>query len=368
MERTKKIVRTSIVGIIANVFLAGFKAFVGIVSNSIAITMDAVNNLSDALSSLITIIGANLSAKEPDKKHPYGYGRIEYLSTMVIGIIILYAGITSLVESVQKIINPATPDYSTASLVIVSAAIIVKIGLGLFTKKTGEKLDSDSLVASGKDALNDSIISASTLLAAIVFITTGLSIEAFVGVIIAVIIIKTGFETLHGTISVILGERVTTDISRSIKNSINSFPEVHGVYDLLVHDYGNEKMVGSAHIEIPDDITVPQIDKLEREIAEKVYKDTGVMISGISIYSMNTSNEKALNMRARINEIISELPTALQAHGLYIDEEEKRVTFDLVVSFKEKDKKGLINNVKEKFESNYPGYNAVISMDYDFSD
>ena len=368
MDRTKKIVQTSIVGIIANVFLAAFKAFVGIISNSVAITMDAVNNLSDAMSSFITIVGARLSAKEPDKEHPYGYGRIEYLTTMVIGVIILYAGITSLIESVQKIINPATPDYSAAALIIVTAAIIVKILLGLYTKKSGEKLLSDSLVASGKDALNDSIISASTLLAAIIFITTGLSIEAFVGILIAVMIIKTGFETLKETIDEILGARISTEISRSVKNSINSFPEVNGVYDLLIHDYGNQKLVGSAHIEIPDDITVPQIDKLERQIATKVLKDTGIIISGISIYSMNTSNQKATELRAKVNEIIKDYPNALQMHGLYIDEEEKKITFDLVISFKEKDKKGVIDKVKERVEKIYEGYDVQIALDYDYSD
>lgn len=368
MDRTKKIVQTSIVGIIANVFLAAFKAFIGIISNSVAITMDAVNNLSDAMSSFITIVGARLSAKEPDKEHPYGYGRIEYLTTMVIGVIILYAGITSLIESVQKIINPATPDYSAAALIIVTAAIIVKILLGLYTKKSGEKLSSDSLVASGKDALNDSIISASTLLAAIIFITTGLSIEAFVGIIIAVMIIKTGFETLKETIGEILGARISTEISRSVKNSINSFPEVNGVYDLLIHDYGNQKLVGSAHIEIPDDITVPQIDKLERQIATKVLKDTGIIISGISIYSMNTSNQKATDLRVKVNEIIKDYPNALQMHGLYIDEEEKKITFDLVISFKEKDKKGVIDKVKERVEKIYEGYDVQIALDYDYSD
>jgi len=368
MNRTRKIVQTSIIGIIANVFLAAFKAFIGIISNSVAITMDAVNNLSDAMSSFITIVGARLSAKEPDKEHPYGYGRIEYLTTMVIGVIILYAGITSLIESVQKIINPATPDYSAAALIIVTAAIIVKILLGLYTKKSGEKLSSDSLVASEKDALNDSIISASTLLAAIIFITTGLSIEAFVGIIIAVMIIKTGFETLKETIGEILGARISTEISKSVKNSINSFPEVNGVYDLLIHDYGNQKLVGSAHIEIPDDITVPQIDKLERQIATKVLKDTGIFISGISIYSMNTSNQKATELRAKVNEIIKDYPNALQMHGLYIDEEEKKITFDLVISFKEKDKKGVIDKVKERVEKIYEGYDVQIALDYDYSD
>ena len=233
MDRTKKIVQTSIIGIAANILLSVFKAIVGIVSHSVAITMDAVNNLSDAFSSVITIVGAKLSSREPDRKHPYGYGRIEYLSTMVIGIIILYAGITSFTESVKKIIHPETPEYGTPALIIVSAAIVVKVLLGIYTEKTGKKVESESLVASGKDALNDSIISASTLVAAIIFIITGLSIEAYIGVIISFVIIKTGFETLRDTISMTLGERITPELSKRVKASINELEEVRGVYDLL---------------------------------------------------------------------------------------------------------------------------------------
>ena len=162
-ERLKKrdeiIVKTSVIGIVTNVLLATFKAFVGLASNSIAIVMDAVNNISDAASSVITIVGTKLAGKEPDKEHPFGYGRIEYLSAMLISIIILYAGVTAFVESVKKIISPEVPDYSTASFVIVAVAVITKIVLGSYVKKTGEKVNSDSLINSGEDARLDSVIS-----------------------------------------------------------------------------------------------------------------------------------------------------------------------------------------------------------------
>ena len=151
-DREKTIVRTSIIGILTNVLLAAFKAAVGIISNSIAVTLDAVNNLSDALSSVVTIIGAKLGAKAPDKKHPLGYGRIEYLSSMIVAAIVLYAGITSLVESVKKIIHPEAADYGTISLIIIAVAIVVKLVLGRYVKKQGEKVNSGALVASGKDA------------------------------------------------------------------------------------------------------------------------------------------------------------------------------------------------------------------------
>ena len=169
-SREKTIIRTSVIGIVTNVLLAGFKATVGIISHSIAIVLDAVNNISDAGSSLITIVGTKLAGKEPDKQHPFGYGRIEYLSAMVIAVLILYAGITSFVESAKQIAASETPDYSPVSLIVVAVAVAVKIILGRYVKSVGLKVNSDSLVNSGEDATLDSIISASTLVAAGIFL------------------------------------------------------------------------------------------------------------------------------------------------------------------------------------------------------
>ncbi|MBP5450012.1 MAG: cation transporter, partial [Spirochaetales bacterium] len=285
-NRDKTIIRTSIIGIIANAFLAGFKAAVGILSNSIAITLDAVNNLSDAGSSLVTIIGTKLAGKQPDKKHPWGYGRIEYLSAMIIGIIVMYAGITSLRESVDKIIHPEVPSYSTVSLIIVGAAVLVKIMLGLFVQSTGKKVNSASLVNSGKDALMDSIISAATLVSAFIFILTGFSPEAWLGAVISLMIIKAGIEMLAETISAILGQRVEAETVKTVRQSIMSFPEVHGVYDIIFHDYGPDRLNCSAHIEIDDTMTADKIDKLERDITAKVFLEQNIIITALSVYSV----------------------------------------------------------------------------------
>ena len=160
-NREKVVIRTSILSILSNVVLAGFKAFVGLLANSIAIISDAVNNLSDALSSFITIIGTKLAGKAPDKKHPYGYGRIEYMTSFIVSAIVLYAGITALVESIKKIIHPEVADYSYITLIILISGIIVKFLLGLYVKKKGREVNSDSLVASGSDAFNDAILSIS---------------------------------------------------------------------------------------------------------------------------------------------------------------------------------------------------------------
>ena len=218
LNREKVIVRTSVIGILTNVFLAAFKAFVGIVSHSIAVTLDAVNNLSDALSSIITIVGTKLAGKLPDKKHPLGYGRIEYLSAMIVSGIVLYAGITSLVESVKKIFQPETPDYSTVSLIIIAVAVAVKILLGRYVKAQGQKVNSGSLVASGSDALFDAILSSSVLLCAILFLVTGLSLEAYVGVVISCFIIKSGIEMMIETLNEILGMRADKETTDRIKH------------------------------------------------------------------------------------------------------------------------------------------------------
>ena len=254
-SRDSVIVRTSIIGIVANVFLATFKAIVGVLSNSIAIVLDAVNNLSDAMSSVITIVGTKLAGRKPDRKHPLGYGRLEYLSATIISVIVLYAGVTSFVESVKKILSPEKADYSTVTLVIVAAAVVVKILLGRYVKSVGEKVNSDALIASGTDATLDSIISASTLVAAAIYMTLGISLEAWLGAFISIVIIKSGIEMLKDTVSQILGERADASFTKAIKATIASFPEVNGAYDLLLHAYGPDTYVGSVHIEIPDTMT-----------------------------------------------------------------------------------------------------------------
>ena len=166
MSRSSQIIKTSIIGIVTNVLLAAFKAAVGIIASSVAIVMDAVNNLSDALSSVITIVGTKLSQRPADRKHPFGFGRIEYFSAIIIAVIVLSAGITSLIESVKKIFNPVTPSYTTTTLIVIIVAIVVKLLLGRFVKGKGEQLKSDALIASGSDALFDAIITLATLVSA----------------------------------------------------------------------------------------------------------------------------------------------------------------------------------------------------------
>lgn len=368
-SRERTIVRTSYIGIAANLFLSGFKAVVGLVTGSIAIVLDSVNNLSDALSSVITIIGTKLARKPADKKHPFGHGRVEYLTSLVIAMIILYAGITSTVESVKKIIRPSVPEYSASAIVILASAVIVKILLGLFVKSTGKKVRSDSLVASGKDALMDSIISASTLVAAGIFMLCHISLEAYLGLVISFVIIKAGLDTLKETISKILGERAESGLAKEIKKTIReSCDGIFGAYDLMLNNYGPENHVGSAHIEVPDSWTAEKIDEVSRKIASDVYARHGVVISAVGIYSVNTKQDRCAEIRMRIRDIVLSHREVLQMHGFYVSEEAKKIRFDVVISFDSLDMHQVFAHIVEDVSSAFPDYDVHAHLDIDISD
>ena len=366
-SRDKVIIKTSIIGIITNVFLAAFKAAVGLAANSIAVILDAVNNLSDALSSVITIVGTKLAAKPPDKKHPLGYGRVEYLSAMIVSGIVLYAGITSAVESVKKIIEPETPEYSTLSLVIIAVAVAVKIVLGKYVKAQGEKVNSGSLVASGSDAMFDAVLSASVLASAVIFLMSGISLEAYVGVIISLFIIKSGIEMITETLDDILGIRADKEPARTIKALLEAEPEVQGAYDLILFNYGPDKDYGAVHLELPDTMSVDEVDKLTRRVERKVYDETGIALVGIGVYGYNTGDGEAAKIRDRVRVIVMAHDWVLQFHGFHIDIATKKMRFDAVMSFDIDAKEGLQTLYKEVKEA-YPEYELLIVPDVDVSD
>ena len=368
MDRQKVIVRTSIIGILANLFLAGFKAAVGLLANSISVVLDAVNNLSDALSSLITIIGAKLSTKPADKKHPLGYGRIEYMSAITISVIILYAGITALIESIKKIITPEKPDYTAVSLIIIAVAVLVKIILGIYVSRKGKSVNSDSLVNSGKDALFDAIISTSVLVAAVIYLIWGVSLEAYLGVIISLFIIKSGIDMLRESISRILGERIDSELSKQIKDELKTYDGVNGAYDLVLHSYGPEKLIGSVHIEVDEAMTAPQLDSLERKMTADIYQKHGVILEGISIYSVNLSDSETNELFHAVRDEVTAYEQVLQLHGFHFDKENATVIFDLVISFDEKDRQGLCDKIVQDLQEKYPDYRFCVTLDSDISD
>jgi cation diffusion facilitator family transporter len=367
-KREKIIIRTSIIGILANVLLAAFKAGVGLLSNSIAIVLDAVNNLSDALSSVITIVGARVAGKEPDKKHPFGHGRVEYISALAIGGIVLYAGVTSLVESIKKIIHPVTPDYATVSLIIVAVAVLVKIGLGLYVKSSGERVNSDSLINSGKDALLDAVISAATLAAALVFTFSGISLEAYLGALISLAIIKAGIEMLSETVSKLLGEPGDIELLQAIKATVRSFPQVKGAYDLILHNYGPDTYNGSVHIEVEDSLTVTELDDLNRAIAIEVYKKHNVILTAIGVYSIDTKDPEIKKLREEIAGRVLSHEHAKQIHGFYYNKEENSIRFDVVIGFDAESRRAVCDEILKDLQSVYPDTKFQIAMDIDYGE
>ena len=366
-EREKIIVQTSVIGILTNIMLVVFKMIVGILSNSIAVILDAVNNLSDALSSVITIVGAKLAGKAPDRKHPLGYGRVEYLTSMIVAAIVLYAGITSLVESIKKIIHPEKAEYSVVLVVIIAVAVIVKLLLGTFVKKRGQSVNSGALVASGSDALFDAILSASVLASALFYMFFHISLEAFVGVAIAVFIIKAGMEMLIETLDDILGKRADKELVLKVKKLINEEEAVRGAYDLIINNYGPNKNIASVHVELPDTMTVEEVDNLTRRLEERIYKETAVILTGVGVYSYNTKNDQAAEIRSNVQKIVTSHDYVLQMHGFYLDIQNKKMRFDVVltfvVSFKE-----AVETIKKEVKQAYPEYEITISTDVDVSD
>ncbi|MBQ1289382.1 MAG: cation transporter [Erysipelotrichaceae bacterium] len=365
--RDQVIVRTSVIGILANILLAAFKAVIGVLSHSIAVVLDAVNNLSDALSSVITIVGTKLAGKKPDTKHPLGYGRIEYLSALVVAAIVLYAGGTSLVESVKKILSPEKPDYSTVSLIIIASAVAVKLVLGNYVKNKGKSVNSGALVASGSDALFDAVLSSSVLLSALIFKFSGISLEAYVGVLIAVMIIKAGFEMMQETLDEILGARPDKELTQEIKNLLKEEEGVRGAYDLIINNYGPDRNYASVHLELPDTMTVRELDELTRKAEAKVFRETGVVLTGVSVYSYNTKNDEAARIRDDISDVISEYDWAVQMHGFYLNQEQKVMRFDVVLNFGIEAREG-IRILREKLKERYPDYTIQITPDVYVSD
>ena len=368
-SRDQIIVRTSIVGIVANLLLAGFKAAVGLLSNSIAIVLDAVNNLSDALSSIITIIGTKLAGKQPDRQHPYGHGRVEYITTIVIAVIVLWAGITALQESISRIIQPEAAHYEAVTLIIVAVAVAAKVVLGRYVKAKGEEVDSGTLVASGTDALMDAIISASTLVAAFIYIIGGISLEAWLGAIISIVIIKAGYDILREAVDKILGVRVDSKVALAVKDAALSVDGVRGAYDLVLHDYGPQRLSGSIHVEAAEDMSIQEFDALSRRVQHAVLEQTGVLVHTVGVYASNDHmNAQAQAIRDALDVAVAKQPHILQVHGFYVDEAAKFVNFDLIVGYDDPNRQATFKTVVDEMRRRFPEYRFNAVLDSDISD
>lgn len=367
-HREKVIVRTSIIGIMANVVLVIFKALVGMATGSIAVVLDAINNLTDVLSSVVTILGTKLAGRAPDRSHPIGHGRLEYFTTMLVAVLILYAGVSALVESVKKIIHPAVATYSALSLVIMAAAIVIKLVLGLYVRQKGKQVSSGALEASGLDALFDVAITSSVFLCALITMFTGVGLEAWVGAVIALVIVKSGLGMISEAVGAVMGGRVSSELSKAIKATVKEEEGVMGAYDLLLDNYGPDQYIGSLNVEIDENATAAQIDVMTHHIQERVYERHGVRLNTVGIYAYNTTNKQAVEMREDCDRLVMAHPGVIQMHGFYANPEDKKIHFDVVISFSVEDREALRQHIIEDVQARYRGWSVGTNLDVDMSD
>ena len=367
MNRSQKIIRTSIIGIVANVLLAAFKAVVGLLASSVAIVMDAVNNLSDALSSVITIIGTKLSERPADREHPFGFGRVEYFSAILIAVLVLSAGITSLIESVKKIFDPTEPEYTTVTLIVIMVAIVVKLVLGQFVKRQGQQLKSDALIASGSDALFDAAITLATLVSAGIMLLWNVSLDGILGALISLVIIKAGFEMLASPVNELLGARISPELVSDIKQEVLAFEGVHGVFDIILHNYGPNLMIGSLHINVYDTMNAHEIHGLTRRITEQIFERHGIILT-VGIYAIATGSNKRSQLQSTIMQALSKHPEIVQVHGFYYFEKEHRASVDIVPDISVHDEAALSARLTEELKALVPDEEISIVIDHNYSE
>jgi cation diffusion facilitator family transporter len=367
MDRNQQIIRTSWIGIAANVLLAGFKAAVGVLASSVAIVMDAVNNLSDALSSVITIVGTKLSQRPPDRKHPFGFGRVEYFSAIIIAVIVLSAGITSLIESVKKIFNPTEPTYTTLTLVVIVVAIVVKLILGQYVKRKGTQLKSDALIASGSDALFDAIITLATLVSAGVMLLWGFSLDGILGALISLVIIKAGIEMLASPVNELLGTSISAELTNQIKKEVSEFEGVHGVYDLILHNYGPDIQIGSLHINVLDTMSAHEIHGLTRKITMQMIECHNIVMT-VGVYAIATGENRRAELQTKVMQTLAAHQDIVQVHGFYYSEKDNMLSVDVVPDISVHDDAALVSRLTSELQPLVPDKQVVIIVDHNYSE
>lgn len=361
----------SIVGIVLNILLFAFKIFAGILTGSIAVTADAFNNLSDAGSSLITLIGFKLASQKPDKDHPFGHGRFEYISGLIVSMIIIIMGVELVQSSVDKIVSKAAAaKLDAVSLVILICAIAVKLYMAIYNRTIGKKIDSSSMLATAADSLSDCVATSVVLLSMILSGIFNVNIDGWCGLAVAVFIIFAGINAAKETINPLLGQMPSKEFVQSISNIVMSYEKIVGIHDLVVHDYGPGRVMISLHAEVPDKAdlldTHDLVDNIEKELSCKLGCEAVIHMDPIA-----TDNEMVLTLREKISRIVLEIDNGATIHDFRLVEgaTHTNLIFDVVVPFRvkmtdEQIKTRLSELIFEKIGNNYF---AVVNIDRDVS-
>ncbi len=360
-----------IVGIVVNSILFIIKLVIGISISSIAVLADAFNNLSDAASSVITIIGFKLSNLPPDKEHPYGHGRIEYLSALIVAFMVMLVGFQFIKTSIDRIIHPKAVVFELISFIILLISIFFKIWLSIFNKKLGDKISSSTLKATSTDALGDVFTTSVVVVSLLASLFTDVAIDGYIGVLIALAILYAGFNLVKETISPLIGEAPSEELINSIKNGVLSYEYITGVHDLIVHNYGPGRTMASIHAEFPANIGVMDIheviDKAERELSEKLELHLVIHMDPISI-----DTKEIIKTRNEVEEIIKDNPIIKSIHDFRIVGEgnKKNLIFDIVIDANKLSKditeKSIEHDILSAIKRNSPQYNCIITIDKEY--
>ncbi|MBQ7885957.1 MAG: cation transporter [Clostridia bacterium] len=358
----------SIVGVFANVLLFLGKLAVGTLSGSVAITADAVNNLSDASSSIVSLLGFKLADKPADEDHPYGHGRYEYLSGLMVAVMILVIGVELMQSSVQKILHPTAVVLSLPLLIVLAGSIAVKLWMAVFNRRIGRKIDSQTLMATADDSRNDVISTSAVLLSTVIGHFTGLMLDGYMGATVAVFIFISGVMLIKDTIDPMLGAAPTREQVEAIKHKLESYPGVLGTHDLMVHDYGPGRQFASVHLEMdakadPLD-SHDLIDNIERDFLREENLHLVIHYDPVT-----TDDPRVGLMRTRITEIVHGMHDDMTIHDLRIvpGNTHTNVVFDCVVPYDCRiTHKEIRERISQEVQADYPNYYCVITLENSF--
>lgn len=366
MDRMKKVVTVSIIGILVNVALGVIKIIVGNAANSVAVTSDAVNNFADSISSLVTIITMIIVGKGATRKHPFGFGRVEYFSSIIISVLVLFTGGEFMVESVKHIIHPAATSYGTVALILLVVAILAKIGLGLFTKHQGKTANSPNLVASGQDALSDAILTTVTLVGALLSRFAHWNIDGWIGAIVSIFVLKSGLEILVDVINKLLGERPDAELGDMIMKEITATPGIVGAYDLILHNYGPNIFIGNVNVELDEQLSIRDAYEIVKPLSIKISDEYGVFMY-FGFYAVNTTDKVVMKMNQDVKGTLMKDHDVLQVHAFYVNKAKKFMSFDVVLDFNVKDQLMKEKKIRDTVHAMYPDYEVEMIFDKDYT-
>ncbi len=359
----------SVAGILTNILLAILKYVAGMLSGSISVTADAINNLSDAGASIISFIGVKLSSKPADKGHPYGHGRVEYISALAVAFLVLLMGIELFKSSVDKIINPVPVKFSVISLCILIFSILAKLWLGFFNKKLGEKINSAPMMAVMKDCFSDCLATGVAAVAIIVSAFSNINIDGYLGVIVACFIFMAGFNILKDTMADLLGKPAEKEFVEEITNKILSYDKIVGVHDMIIHDYGPGRKFASAHAEVPSNENIMEIHDVIDLVERDILNEYGMIIS-IHMDPIVTDDEKINALRQMTSSLVSEISEEMSIHDFRVVDgpSHTNLIFDLIVPHKyDLSNDEVRNEIENKLSKINERYFAVITIEHSFN-